>query len=79
MKHSCNIPIRTSGKRHPAWVNFIVHIKIQKYGTNIFGQDLDEWFPYRAEKLAEFKATYNGKQVIFDSEQDKMFFLLRWS
>ncbi len=73
------ISTRTSGIRHPAWVNFIRFIKIEKYGSDILGQKADEWDPYRKEKLAEFNAVYTGKAVVFESEQDKIFFLLRWS
>lgn len=78
------IPIRILEKRYPSrnpvWNNFLNEIKMEKYGhTGIIRGTQAEWIAYRDSKLSEFNADYDGTNLIFSNDRDRILFLLRWS
>jgi hypothetical protein len=69
---------RWDGVRETWWDNFVRTTRIEKYGEGLkFPQC--EWVDHRSAVLETYNAVYDGKYVHFKTEQDAMWFILRWS
>ena len=66
------------GLRTRWWDNFTRTSRVEKFGTKM-DFDANEWIAYRDALLKKHNAEYDGECVNFDTEQDAMFFILRWS
>lgn len=69
---------RPDGIRTSWWNNFTVTTRLEKFGPTLdFFQG--DWINHRDALLKQYNAEYDGKEVHFATEQDAMFFILKWS
>lgn len=74
-----SLPMRQpDGIRKSWWHNFTVTSRVEKFGQTLNFSHLN-WINHRDSLLKQYNAKYDGKYVHFDTEQDAVVFLLRWS